>query len=35
MNVSEIEAAVEKAVQHTDKANSNDLLGAMAFVQES
>ena len=35
MNMSEIEAAVEKAVQHTDKANSNNLLGAMAFVQES
>lgn len=35
MNMSEIEAAVEKAVQHTENANSNSLLGAMAFVQES
>lgn len=34
MNMSETEAVVEK-VQHTDKANSNNLLGAMAFVQES
>lgn len=35
VNVSETEVAAEKSVQHTDKANSNNLLGAMAFVQES